>query len=98
MGQPLIIKYGMEWGIHCRRQGSFALIACFLCFFPILSSLPLEGVEYEPALTKDGLEIVSLQLRWFHQFQFAGYYAAKEKGFLTGSGIYGPIIGNSSRW
>ena len=26
-------------------------------------------------------ETVILQLKWFHQFQFAGYYAAKEKGF-----------------
>ena len=24
---------------------------------------------------------VTLQLSWFHQFQFAGYYMAKEKGF-----------------
>ncbi len=30
-----------------------------------------------------GLEKVTLQLRWFHQFQFAGYYAALEKGFYT---------------
>ncbi len=27
------------------------------------------------------LEKVSLQLDWLHQFQFAGYYIAKEKGF-----------------
>lgn len=26
---------------------------------------------------------VKLQLRWFHQFQFAGYYAAIEKGFYS---------------
>ena len=31
----------------------------------------------------DQLELVTLQLRWFHQFQFAGYYAAKEKGFYA---------------
>ena len=24
---------------------------------------------------------VTLQLQWKHQFQFAGYYMAKEKGF-----------------
>ena len=29
------------------------------------------------------LEKVSIQLKWFHQFQFAGYYAAKEKGFYA---------------
>jgi len=33
------------------------------------------------------LEEVTLQLRWLHQFQFAGYYAAKEKGFYQDAGI-----------
>ena len=28
-------------------------------------------------------EDVTLQLKWFHQFQFAGYYAAIEKGFFA---------------
>ena len=33
------------------------------------------------------LETVNLQLKWFHQFQFAGYYAAKEKGFYADEGL-----------
>ncbi|RXK07242.1 diguanylate cyclase [Halarcobacter bivalviorum] len=32
-------------------------------------------------------EKVILQLKWFHQFQFAGYYAAKEKGFYKELGL-----------
>ncbi|MDY0051875.1 MAG: diguanylate cyclase [Aliarcobacter sp.] len=32
-------------------------------------------------------EKVSLQLKWLHQFQFAGYYAAKEKGFYAAEGL-----------
>ena len=32
-------------------------------------------------------EKISLQLKWFHQFQFAGYYAAKEKGFYDAVGL-----------
>lgn len=32
-------------------------------------------------------EKVILQLKWFHQFQFAGYYAAKEKGFYKDEGL-----------
>ena len=32
-------------------------------------------------------EKVVLQLKWFHQFQFAGYYAAKEKGFYDEVGL-----------
>jgi|GEM_PF-250016 len=30
---------------------------------------------------------VVVQLKWFHQFQFAGYYAALEKGFYADSGL-----------
>lgn len=33
------------------------------------------------------LEKVSLQLKWMHQFQFAGYYIAKEKGFYADEGF-----------
>ncbi|WP_141046918.1 ABC transporter substrate-binding protein [Aliarcobacter cryaerophilus] len=32
-------------------------------------------------------EKVVLQLKWFHQFQFAGYYAAKEKRFYDEVGL-----------
>ena len=35
---------------------------------------------------------VSLQLKWQHQFQFAGYYAAKEKGFYKDAGLNVTII------
>ena len=33
------------------------------------------------------LDQVSLQLKWKHQFQFAGYYAALEKGFYREHGL-----------
>jgi len=32
------------------------------------------------------LEKVNLQLQWLDQFQFAGYYIAKEKGFIKKQG------------
>ncbi|PPC92331.1 MAG: GGDEF domain-containing protein [Methylobacter sp.] len=32
-------------------------------------------------------ETIHLQLRWHHQFQFAGYYAAVEKGFYQNAGL-----------
>ena len=35
---------------------------------------------------------VTLQLQWQHQFQFAGYYAAKEKGFYKQAGLDVEII------
>ena len=37
--------------------------------------------------TPSHLEPVTLQLRWVHQFQFAGYYAAIEKGFYGDEGL-----------
>ena len=36
---------------------------------------------------KRELEKVTLQLKWKHQFQFAGYYAAIEKGFYRDAGF-----------
>lgn len=33
------------------------------------------------------LDSVSLQLQWKHQFQFAGFYIAKEKGYYKDAGI-----------
>ncbi len=33
------------------------------------------------------LERVSLQLKWLHQFQFAGYYVALEKGYYRDAGF-----------
>ena len=32
-------------------------------------------------------DTVHLQLRWLHQFQFAGYYAALEKGYYEDAGL-----------
>ena len=32
-------------------------------------------------------ESIHLQLRWYHQFQFAGYYAALEKGYYKKAGL-----------
>jgi diguanylate cyclase (GGDEF)-like protein/PAS domain S-box-containing protein len=34
-----------------------------------------------------GKESVTLQLKWKHQFQFAGYYAALEKGYYAEEGL-----------
>jgi ABC-type nitrate/sulfonate/bicarbonate transport system substrate-binding protein len=33
------------------------------------------------------IEIVDLRLPWKHQFQFAGYYAALEKGYYAKAGL-----------
>jgi len=40
-----------------------------------------------PAIDAADLETVTIQLKWQHQFQFAGYYAAKAKGFYAAEGL-----------
>ncbi len=42
---------------------------------------------YTHVYAKEPLERVSLQLQWLDQFQFAGYYMAKEKGFYRDVGL-----------
>lgn len=44
------------------------------------------------AVQSDELDPVTLQLKWKHQFQFAGYYAAKEKGFYQEAGLDVTIV------
>jgi len=39
------------------------------------------------AVDNDNLFPVRVQLKWFHQFQFAGYYTALEKGYFREAGI-----------
>ncbi|MDZ7735632.1 MAG: ABC transporter substrate-binding protein [Gammaproteobacteria bacterium] len=40
-----------------------------------------------PASADEALTDVRIQLKWFHQFQFAGYYAALEKGYFREAGL-----------
>ena len=37
--------------------------------------------------TENEVEKVSIQLQWKHQFEFAGFYAAKEKGYYSEAGL-----------
>ncbi len=62
----------------------FAIIFLFII---LLLSFPLEAFAQD-----DKLDEVTLQLRWDHQFQFAGYYAADWKGFYEDEGIDVNII------
>ena len=53
----------------------------------ILKIITLLSVLTSLGLSDSKLDKVSLQLQWKHQFQFAGYYMAKEKGFYKESGF-----------
>ncbi|BDU76820.1 ABC transporter substrate-binding protein [Mesoterricola sediminis] len=45
-----------------------------------MACLALGAVQAEP-------EQVTLQLKWHHQFQFAGYYAAEDQGYYKEAGL-----------
>ena len=44
-------------------------------------------IMFNSALFANDLKTVRLQLKWKHQFQFAGYYAAVEKGYYKDAGF-----------
>ena len=48
----------------------------------VVASLMLAAAH--PAVA---LDAVSIQLKWKHQFQFAGYYQALEQGFYRDAGL-----------
>ena len=50
-------------------------------FFPAIILL------LSPFYVQSAPEQVSIQLKWKHAFQFAGYYAAIEKGFYRDNGL-----------
>lgn len=59
--------------------GLFGPIRSFAVVASILASAQ--------AFASDDLQNLTLQLKWKHQFQFAGYYAALEKGFYREAGF-----------
>lgn len=61
-----------------------------LLFFTVLIILPSKGIAKEKQ--------VKLFLKWRHQFQFAGYYAAMEKGFFAEEGLDVEIIERDPTW
>ena len=59
-----------------------------LLFLYSLTITPVFAVDNSPApIDKPALEKVRLQLKWFHQFQFAGYYAAIQQGYYAEEGL-----------
>lgn len=53
----------------------------------ILTLLLFLAIPFSVFGAKSVPDKVAIQFRWYHQFQFAGYYAAKEKGFYSDEGL-----------
>ncbi len=56
------------------------------CLFLLAAWPPLSLAAGEPS-SRNSLVPIDLQLRWKHQFQFAGYYAALEQGYYRDAGL-----------
>jgi len=67
------------------------IVKLLLFSFTLLSWLLPTTLFAEEASTSSFVlndqEKVTIQLKWLHQFQFAGYYAALEKGFYAEEGL-----------
>lgn len=55
------------------------LIRWIICVFPLFC--------FSQAYAAESLDKIVLQLPWYHQFQFAGYYAAVEQGYYKDAGL-----------
>jgi hypothetical protein len=59
------------------NNASYFIVFCSVLVSIIFSTDPCFSDENIPDMDKR-LDAVTLQLKWKHQFQFAGYYAALE--------------------
>ena len=69
------MSFGIQQGMH------FCLLILALLH---TTAFAFEYHRHDP---DQGIEQITLQLKWKHQFQFAGYYAALEKGFYHAVGL-----------
>ncbi len=69
---------------------NFHLFVYFICTLMTGLLLPLQAGA-------QGSQKIKLQLKWLHQFQFAGYYAAKEKGYYKEAGLDVELLEGSSQ-
>lgn len=64
--------------INFRDFRSIFVLFCMILFYSNL----IANEDHDPTLPT-----IKVQLKWKHQFQFAGYYAAIEKGYYEAAGF-----------
>jgi class 3 adenylate cyclase/ABC-type nitrate/sulfonate/bicarbonate transport system substrate-binding protein len=67
-----------------QQASRFAAVVNLGFLIRLIMAACLVSLAAPPAAA---LDQVSLQLKWKHQFQFAGYYAALEQGFYHNAGL-----------
>jgi len=71
-----------------NMRSSFLIATEYVDARPVRLVLALFLLALLTSLSRVALaESVTLQLKWQHQFQFAGYYAALEKGYYRDAGL-----------
>jgi len=81
-----------KWGVIYKRHANLEKIIMKknLLFFLAAALIVTFLACFNGALFSQNpasLKRVALKLKWKHQFQFAGYYAAVEKGFYKAAGL-----------
>ena len=78
----------MKFRVQTTKLILLSFISSWLFFsIPSFANATKLSDPASPIVETNKLEPVSLQLKWLHQFQFAGYYAAKIKGFYEDEGL-----------
>ena len=64
-----------------RLSGRLRRLLCFMLF-------SAQAAWASPVTQQNGVvQVIDVQLRWKHQFQFAGYYAAIAQGYYREAGL-----------
>ncbi|MGB3211362.1 MAG: ABC transporter substrate-binding protein [Desulforhopalus sp.] len=74
-----------------NKKANLCVVVLFL-FANFLRLLALPSTVSAKDPDSKSLEKIRLQLKWRHQFQFAGYYAAIEKGYFHNEGLSVELI------
>jgi len=80
--------------MHCNRT-SYKKLPAIVSGLPIVLLLFLFGSWTDLARASEAVAettSIRLQLRWLHQFQFAGYYAAIQEGYYDEVGLQVTLI------
>lgn len=68
-----------------RQKGLDTFKPCFFCLL-LFAPLALNAEQIPAPNSQQTLPPITIQLKWKHQFQFAGYYAAVEQGYYQQAG------------
>ncbi|MEA9986641.1 MULTISPECIES: ABC transporter substrate-binding protein [Subtercola] len=86
------MKHSKRIALGVAAIAASAALALSGCSSSSSTSTATSGNSGNPSVTGGALIPVKLQLQWFTQAQFAGYYAALDQGYFTDEGLDVSII------